>query len=308
MRVRLPALLALVSATTYSACGASDPVRTARGGGAGGEGGEPSDGAGGATASTAGSSSAAAGSPDTGSGGGGGGGAGAAGAATAPGAGAGGDGGAGAEGTGGAGGSPESDVLGPEDGLPPACPGPLESYTQLTGTNDDDDVTSQQLAGKTLGWGLSGADTFEEDTGGGDCLVGGPGNDEFTSASETHSYFYGGPGADVFHLNNNGGHLFIGDFENGDTIGLPLNNFDFLHPTPGDAPLETELLLVPGYGDGANTGSSEKVVLVYDSATGILWRDTDGATKGSVMYDAIQLATIINYDGYTFDRADFEIE
>jgi hypothetical protein len=304
MRVHLPALIALVSVTTYVACGSSDPSsadQEAGAGGALGEGGEPSSSGG--SEDTAGSKNTAGDSSMAGSSAGPGGEGGGASSAEggAGGVAAGGD----ANGAqAGAGGAPD------EGGLPAACPGVLGDYTQVDGTTGPDTFTSTQLEGKLLVFGLEGDDVFDRNHSGNDCLVGGPGDDDLTNPGESASYLIGGAGADTFHLvaqTNN--YAQIADMSAEDTIGLSKTTFTFLGGTAGATVASYQLYSLADY--EAGTGSipaGEGAALVYDPATGGIWQDLDRGVKGSSQADAAQIATVLNHASYTFDPEDFVLD
>jgi hypothetical protein len=302
MRIHLPALIALASATTYAACGSSDASKALQEGGAGGEAGE--------TAGSGGSNNAAAGSKNGGgsannvagqagensSGG----------QTTGQGGASGGDSGmlGGASGTdaAGAGGSGET----PGDmSLPAACPGVLADYTLLVGTSGDDAFTTQDVGGKKLIFGLEGMDSFPKEHGGEDCIVGGPGDDDFTNSDEFANYYFGGGGADTYHIDTTGNYVRIADMASGDVIALSKVTFTFLTGASGDVPQSTQVLAVPGYSTGTSSGVVEVSSIIYDPTSGELWLDTDGGVKG---VNDKQILTIVNKDGYTFDIDDFELE
>jgi hypothetical protein len=303
MRLHLPALLALVSATSYAACGSSDESRTDHEAGASGEGGDASHAAGSqngaGTSNVAGTKNGAGGDSS---------------AAGAPPA-LGGEGGVAGSVLGGAGGAAGGEPVGgeagsagapTETGLPAACPGVLGDYTLLEGGVEPDTFTNQQLNGKVLARGLEGDDLFETNTGQ-DCLVGGPGDDDFTSASEGVSYLVGGPGADAFHLavtaNN---YTRIADMTAEDTIGLSKTAFYFLAGTVGGTPYDTQVYSIVGYEAGTGlVPSAEGAAIVYDPATGGLWQDSD---RGDNTSGATQIATILNAAGYTYDIDDFILD
>lgn len=298
--------MALVSATTYLACGSSDATKTDQEAGAGGvlgDGGEPSSSSGGSKA-TAGSKNAAGDSSmagsSTGPGGEGGGSNGGAGSDVGGAGSSGGD--AGAEA--GAGGAPD------DGGLPPACPGVLGDYVQLDGTSGPDTFTTEQLEGTMLVFGLEGDDIFERNHTGGDCLVGGPGDDDLTNPGESASYLIGGAGADTFHLiAQTDNYARIADMSAEDSIGLSKTTFTFLAGTTGASAADWQLYSLADYEGG--TGSipnGEGAAIVYDPATGGLWRDLDRGVKGSSENDAAQLATIVNHASYTFDPDDFVLD
>jgi hypothetical protein len=298
MRVRLPALIALVSAAAYVACGSDDGSKAVQEGGAGGEAGEAPTTMGGKSA--AGSQNNAGtpngGEPSAGTNS-------AAGTAGAGGAGAGGvDAGAGAGGLGTAGAGGES---GDPFATPAACPG--GPYTLLVGTSEPDTFGSEEVSGAKLIFGLSGDDIFEYDTSGFDCLVGGPGNDDFTNPSENDNYYVGGPGADTYHIDHTGNYVHIADMAAGDTIALSLGAFDFLQGVAGSTPSTNNLKSVPGYSTGTTSGVTEGTTIIYDPTSGELWLDWDGGIKGSSASDQ-QILTILNKDGYTFDINDFVLE
>jgi hypothetical protein len=295
MRVHLPALLALVSATTYVACGSSDPANSDQEGGAGGEGGALT--APGGTPSTGGSQS----NPGGGEGG-------------VPlvvaGMPGGGAGGAAAGGEGGVGGGGEGGAA-PDDGFPAACPGAIGDYLQIDGTTAPDTFTLAQLSmndGKVYALGLDGDDVFELDNAGQDCLVGGTGDDDFSIPGESGSVMYGNDGADVYHLEftSSNAPSVIADMTSEDTIALALQSNTFLYGQAGAVPDATQLFSVADY--EAGTGSipaGEGAAIAYDPATGGLWRDDDRGTKGT---NASQYVKIGNPGSYTFDINDFVLE
>lgn len=303
MRVHLSALIALVSATSYVACGSSDPTDSDQDAGAGGglaDGGEPSSSGG--SKNSAGSKNTAGDTSPAGASGGPAGEGGGAGEALGGAGGAGGD--AAIAGGAGAGGAPV------ETGLPAACPGVLADYTQLDGTTGADTFMTAQLSGNVLAFGLEGDDVFERDGNGGDCLVGGPGDDDLTNPGESASYLIGGSGADTFHLSNLGNnYTFIVDMSADDSIGLSKTNYSFLVGTAGDPPPDWQVLEIVDY--EAGTGSvpaAETAAIVYDPATGGIWRDLDRGLKGSSQGDATQIATIVNHASYTFNLDDFVLD
>lgn len=299
--------MALVSATTYVACGSSDNSIADQEAGASGEGGGANNSGG--SKSTAGSSNVAgtknSGGGDSSNGG----------APVAPG----GEGGSAGNALGGAGGSAGDEPVGgeagaagapAETGLPAACPGVIGDYTLLDGGDEPDTFTNQQLNGKVLARGFGSDDIFETNVGQ-DCLVGGPGDDDFTSASEGVSFFVGGAGADSFHLavgaNN---YTRIADMTAEDTIGLSKATFTLLVGTVGDTPFDTQIYSVPDYeaGTGIVPPTGEGAAIVYDPATGGLWQDSDRGVKGSSQNDASQIATIVNAASYTYDINDFILD
>lgn len=302
----------MVSVATYVACGSNDDTRTAQEAGAGGLGEGGGDPSGGGSKSTAGSKNnggnlnvagadvgGAAG--ESGAGASAGGTAGSGGAAGEGGGSSGGEAGA----SGGAGGAPEV----PDFTFPAACPGPAESYTTLTGTSEDDMFTTLQLDGKVLAFGSSGNDDFGMSYGGDDCLVGGPGDDNFSSSNEGGTTtFVGGSGVDTFHIEYNNDYIRIADMESGDKIALNVETFQFLTGNSGDVPAVAQVVSVPDYSAGTGMATAEASCIVYDPKTGELWRDTDGYTKGSSPYDAQRLGQIINFASYTFDLNDFELD
>jgi hypothetical protein len=302
MRVHLPALIALVSASTYVACGSSDPSKTEEAGGVGGAAGE-------AGITTGGKSSGA----GTQSGGGSKNNAGEAGMTTggvAANAGAAGSeaGGAGAAGesaggmSSGAAGAPPDDMS-----LPAVCPGLLDDYTLLSGSAGDDHFLAADVSGKKLIFGLGGADIFDTEHGGDDCLVGGPGDDDFTNSDEFANYYVGGAGADTYHISTTGNYLRIGDLEAADELSFEQATFTYLLGAAGDNVNANQLHSVSGYSTGTSSGVVEGSSLVYDPSTGELWQDFDGGVKGSSVSDKLIL-TVLNHDSYTFDPDDFVIE
>lgn len=303
MRVHLPALLALASATTYVACGSSDAAKAVpEAAGAGGEGGESTSSSGGSSnvagsKNGGGSANMVGGQAGESSGG----------AATSGQGGAsGGDSGmlggaAGAETTG-AGGEGPVDMS-----LPAACPGVLADYTLLVGTDGDDVFTTQDVGGKKLIFGLDGMDTYPKEHGGDDCIVGGPGDDDFTNSDEFANYYFGGAGADTYHIDTTGNYVQIADLEHGDIIALNQVKFAFLTGNAGDIPSSTQVFAVPGYSTGTTSGVIEGSSIVYDPNSGELWLDYDGGVKGSSVNDK-QILTVLNKDSYTFDVDDFELE
>lgn len=302
MRVHLPALLALASAVTYAACGSSDTTKTLPEGGAAGEGGD---------STSAGGKSNVAGSQNgggslnmvggqTGEGG-----------AGAPATGQGGasagdsgmlSGAAGTEAAAGAGGS--GDTTG-DMSLPAACPGVIADYTLLVGTAGDDVFTTLDVGGKKLIFGLDGMDTYPKEHGGDDCIVGGPGDDDFTNSDEFANYYVGGAGADTYHIDTSGNYVHIADLEHGDIIGLSKVKFPFLTGNAGDIPSSTQVLAVADYSTGTSSGVVEASSIIYDPNSGELWLDVDGGAKG---VNDRQILTVINKGSYTFDVDDFELE
>lgn len=304
MRVRLPALIAVISAAAYAACGSDDGSKAVQAGGEGGEGGDP-------TQSQAGKNNTAGSQNNVGGEGGAGvaGNKGASGDAGAPG-GFGGQ--AGTPGSSGAAGTPGGEGGGGGEGnvdplaQPAACPTPVNGYTQVVGTEAADTFTSNDVSGQKLIFGLGGDDVFPTEHGGDDCLVGGPGDDDFTNSDEFVNYYVGGPGADTYHITTTGNYLRIADMETGDTIALSSTTFPFLGAS-GDTPSANNLLSVPGYSTGTPSGVTEGTTIIYDPTSGELWLDWDGGTKGSSVNDK-QILTILNKDGYQFSRDDFEID
>lgn len=301
--------MALVSVSTYVACGSSDPSNSdqeAGAAGAPGAGGEPSSSGGSKNAAgskgTAGDANAAG---ATGSAGGEGGGANAplGGSGGAAGEAAGGDAGGGDAGGDAAGGAPD------DGGLPSVCPGVLSDYTQLDGTSGPDTFTTELLEGKLLVFGLDGDDVFDGNPTGNDCLVGGPGDDDLTNPGESASYLIGGPGADTFHLiaqTNN--YALIADMSAEDSIALSKASYG-LDGTVGGTVASYQLYSLADY--EAGTGSipaGESAALIYDPATGGIWRDVDRGVKGSSQGDAVQLATVLNHSSYTFNPEDFMLD
>jgi hypothetical protein len=301
MRVHLSALMALVSATTYVACGSSDPSKTVQAGGAGGEGGDASS-SGGSKNNVAGSQNGGGSKNNVG---GAGGEPGASGGATAGAAGVslGGEssGGMSSAGAGGEAGAPN------DTGLPAACPGMLTDYVTLLGTPDDDSFTVQDVGGKKLIFGLDGADTFPTEHGGEDCLVGGPGDDDFTNSDEFANYYVGGAGADTYHLDTTGNYVRIADMEAGDHIALSQATFTFLSGVVGEPISSNQIHSVPGYSTGSPSGVIEGSSIIYDPLTGELWQDYDGGLKGSSVNDK-QILTVLNHASYVFDVNDFLLD
>jgi hypothetical protein len=296
-------LLALVSATSYVACGSSDESRTDQEAGANGEGGDGSNSGG--SQNSAGSSDVAgtnnSGGGDRSNGGapialGGEGGT----AGSSPG-GSGGDqplgGDAGAAGAAGASSDPT---------FPELCPGVRADYTQVDGSSGADTFATAQLAGKTLVLGLEGDDIFDRNHDGQDCLVGGPGDDDLTNPGENVSYLFGGPGADTFHLiaqlNN---YAFIADMSSEDTIGLSKATFTFLDGVAGATPSEYQMHSIENYSTGAVVPNGEGSVIVYDPVSGELWQDLD---RGDNSAGASKIATIVNAAAYTYSIDDFVLD
>jgi hypothetical protein len=304
MRVHLPALLALVSATTYVACGSSDRSAADQEAGANGEGGDANDSGG--SSNRAGSSNGAgtknSGGGDSSNGG----------APIAPG----GEGGAAGSSRGGSGGE---EALGGDAGaagaagassdptFPELCPGVLADYTRVDGTSGADTFVTAQLAGKTLVLGLEGDDIFDTNHDGQDCLIGGPGDDDLTNPGENVSYLFGGPGADTFHLiaqlNN---YAFIADMSSEDTIGLSKTTFTFLDGVAGATPSDYQLQAIDNYSSGTGTvPPGEGAAIVYDPVSGELWQDTD---RGDNTSGAVKIATVVNAAAYTYDIDDFVLD
>lgn len=74
----------------------------------------------------------------------------------------------------------------------------------------------------------------------------------------------------------------------------------------GAAPYDTELYSVVDY--EAGTGSiptGEGAALVYDPATGGLWRDTN---RGDNTSGASAIAVIANHASYSYDIDDFTVD
>ena len=294
MRVHLSALLALVSVTGYVACGSSDGTRATEEGGAGGEGGE---------AIGAGGSNAVAGSNNTG-----GSNTNAAGEGGAPIAIGGmpateaGAGGADLGEVGGAGGA------GPDpSAIPAAC---LENLT-IEGTSGPDTFTNDQLNmnnSHVNAIGYEGDDVFEYNYAGQDCLVGGAGDDDLSAPGEYGSYLMGNEGADVFHFTSQfGGNTpsIIVDMSAEDELAFNKTNF-MLAGAVGMVLYAQELASVVDY--EAGTGmipNGEGACIVYDPATGGIWRDTD---RGDNSSGAGKLAVIENHASYVFDPNDFVVE
>lgn len=306
MRVRIPALIAVISAAAYVACGSDDGSKAVQAGGEGGEGGEAPTNQGGKN-NTAGSQN------NAGNDAGGQGGAGAtSNAGAAGGSGLGGEGGvtasAGAGGAlGGSGGDGGAGGESPDPlAQPAACPTAGNPYTQLVGTEAADTFTSNDVSGKKLIFGLGGDDIFPTEHGGDDCLVGGPGDDDFTNSDEFVNYYVGGPGADTYHITTTGNYLRIADMEAGDTLALSAAAFPFVG-APGDTPSANNIKSVPGYSTGTPSGVTEGTTIIYDPTSGELWLDWDGGVKGSSANDR-QILTILNKDGYQFSLDDFEID
>lgn len=304
--MRLPTLVVLLSSAAYAAaCGSSDESKAEPDGGAAGatDGGEsPSVGGSQNAAGTrnaGGSPSASAGEGNDGEGG-------ASGHGAAAGVGAGGEpspdaaGGMDASGGMGAGGESNSSL----DVLPEACPGAFADYTRLVGTDGDDTFTTPDVNGQKLIFGLDGVDTFPAEHGGQDCLVGGPGNDDFTNSDEFANYYYGGSGDDTYHVDTAGNFVHIADFAAGDRIALSLATYP-LTGTPGEPASSAQVVSVPGFSSGTST-ASEATVIVYDPETGELWRDVGGGTKDDG--SAAVILTIVNKSSYVFDINDFIVE
>jgi hypothetical protein len=301
MRVHLPALLALATATTYVACGASDPDKTAREGGAGGEGGEVENAGGsqakGGSQNSAGSSNNPVGGAggDVGEGGmlsGGGAEPGTAGMAGAM------------DGSSGAGGEGTNPY---DSGFPTEC-GSIDGYTPLEGTMDPDTMMGTQFDGQVLAHGLEGDDTFIIGYDGSDCVVGGPGDDDFSATGEVTSYLIGGSGADTFHVKGSSTSSNIVDFvpTDGDVIGLSVTYGPLVGATVGEPPPSTHFGSVPDYEAGTGTAPGTGAAIVYDPATGKLWLDYNGGTINDGSEQTI--AVIMNYASYTFDENDFIVD
>lgn len=300
MRLRLPTLVILLSAAAYAAaCGSNDETKAepdaAAGASDGGE--SPSDGG----------SQSAGGAHDVGGGpsaAGGQGGqiaeAGTAGDGASGGVSLGGD----TSGSGGQSGAAGASNPSELDLLPEACPGAFADYTRLLGTDDDDGFTTQDVSGQKLIFGLDGADTFPAEHGGQDCLVGGPGNDDFTNSDEFVNYYYGGSGDDTYHVDTAGNFVRIADFAAGDQIALSSATYP-LAGTPGEPPSPAQVVSIPGFSSGTST-ASEATVMVYDPDTGELWRDVGGGTKDDG--SAAVILTIVNKSSYVFDINDFVVE
>lgn len=265
-------------------------MKSAQEAGAGGEAQAGGDSAGGSS-SQAGAPSAEGGSGGEALGGGGGGGSGDV---------SGGAAGATAEAGAGAGGAPDS-------GLPSGCPGALADYTVLDGTADADTFDNTALEDKKLVFGLEGADVFDKSDDGGDCLVGGPGDDELTSSSDAVSYLIGGEGADLFHLDEaSGNYAHIVDMTSEDEIGLSRGAFPFLAGQVGATPSTSQLYSVADYEAGTGeVPSGEGAAIVYDPGTGGLWMTPLRGTKDDA---ATPIATIVNHGSYTFAIEDFVLE
>lgn len=307
MRVHLPALLALVSAATYVACGSSDQSKTEQEGGAAGEGGETTGAggtqSGGGSKSGGGTNSGVAGEggaptggvPTTGTGG-------AEGGAVSALGGAGGEGGG-------------AEPVDP-DAFPASCPGAVSDYFALDGGAEPDTFTGPQLDqtvpdgtySQVFARGFAGNDTFEYNNAGADCLLGGDGDDDFSLPGEYGSVIVGGAGADVYHLRfepNNTPSQIV-DMSGEDTIGISKAGFDFLAGNPGAAPYDTQLHSVADYEAGTGTvPTGEGAAIVYDPATGGLWLDLDRGMKGQT---EVQLLKIGNAGSYTYDINDFVLE
>jgi hypothetical protein len=145
--------------------------------------------------------------------------------------------------------------------------------------------------------------------GGDDCLVGGPGDDNFSSNNEGGiTTFVGGSGVDTFHIEFNNDYIRIADMASGDKIALNVETFSFLTGASGEVPAATQVVSVPDYSAGTGTATAEASCIVYDPNTGELWRDSDGYTKGSTLNDAQRLGLIINFATYTFNLNDFELD
>lgn len=301
MRVQVSALLALVSAAAYVACGSNDNTRIERAAGAGGQG----DAGAAGEHNTLGGSQNNAGTLNMG------------GEAGTPAGGVGGEqlGGAGgsdvvggAAGAGGEaqGGAPATDLT-PADGLPKECPGSLDMYTLKDGTSGVDQYLQADLNGRILAFGEAGNDVFGEDYAGDDCLIGGPGDDQFTSSGEANSYFFGGTGADTYHVIWKYGYLHIADMEAADTIALSKDEFPFLTGNVGEHLAAGQLVSVAGYGTGADSGTN-LATLVYDPSTGELYQDLDGGKLEPKMPDDRVVGHILNYGTYKFDPNDFVLD
>jgi hypothetical protein len=302
MRVHLPALLALVSAASYVACGSADASKAVpETGGAGGEAGE---------STSSGGSNNVAGSKNSGgslSMVGGQGGESTAGQGGASGSDGGMVGGAAGADTASAGAGGSGDTTG-DMSLPAACPGVIGDYTLKVGTESADHYLLADLNGKNLIFGLGGDDVFDYDTAGEDCLIGGPGNDDFTSPGEFASHFFGGSGADVFHITKDYATFNVEDMESDtDSISLLQTAFPFLLGTPG-SPLDAQQVLsIPGYATGAASipASEASGAIVYDPNDGSVWRDLD---RGDNKTGQRQIGKIANYSSYTFSADDFVLE
>ena len=302
MRAHLPALIALVSVSTYAACGSSDVRKVSQAGGAAGEGGVAAMGAG--SPSTGGSLNAGAGAPSES--------AGQAGITGFGGASLGGMSDAGQAGLGASAGNDGASGAGQagapsEYALPAECPGVVGDYTLVVGTDQQDTFSELQQDGKALVFGLNGADVFDADYAGQDCLLGGPGDDVFTSSSEASSYFFGGPGDDTYHLTNDYNYFYLVDMEADDVVTLSLTAFDFLVGAPGNNPAADQILSLPGYslGNASIPASQNAGAIVYDPDNGQLWADTDRGDKTS---GATQIGTILDFASYVFDRYDFTLD
>jgi hypothetical protein len=298
----------LVSVTAYVGCGSSDGSRAEQDGGAGGEGGEAPTSAGGKN-NVAGSQNSGGNANQAGGQGGD------LGAAGSSAAGAGGAAGgmstggvnAGGEANGAAGNAGAGGDTGDAFAVPAACPVPQEGFVQVVGTEEADTFLLADVSGKKLIFGLGGDDIFPHEHGGDDCLVGGPGNDDFSNSDEFANYYVGGPDADTYHIDTTGNYVRITDMAAGDTISLSVATFAFLTGTIGEPPNSLQVKAVAGYSTGTPSGVTEGGSIVYDPSTGELWQDFDGGIKGSSVNDK-QILTILNKDGYQFDVNDFLLE
>ena len=300
MRVHLSALLALVSATTYVACGSSNESLADQEGGAGGEGGAAL-GSGGAQSSTAGSQNSGGGTKNAGGGEGG---------EPSLGGMSTGSGGAEVGGepgmTGGAGGEGGAGPNPYDDGFPSECPGVVSDYTLVDGTPDDDTVAVAQLVGKVLSHTFAGNDTFEATYDGNDCLVGGLGDDDFSATGETGSYLIGGSGADTFHVSGSSHSSIIVDLAAEDTIALNTLVYTYLGTAVGEPPPASNFEIVAEYEAGTGSAIAGAGVMIYDSSTGKLWVDYNGGTIGDGAETTI--ASVLNHATYTVTVDDFVLE
>jgi Ca2+-binding RTX toxin-like protein len=155
-----------------------------------------------------------------------------------------------------------------------------------------DRVTGEDngAAGDIL-YGLGGNDTLIGQDGF-DYLLGGDGDDSLNGGFG-YDLFTGGAGADRFVFNNGfeggafaGGGEVITDFQTG------VDKIAFIGATSGFASftLGQNLFIQSGGVTGAQ-GASAAPVLVYDSAAGALWFDSNGNQPGGLLYLASLLGT-----------------
>ncbi|MFM7272245.1 MAG: calcium-binding protein, partial [Gammaproteobacteria bacterium] len=136
-----------------------------------------------------------------------------------------------------------------------------------------------------------------------DTLAGGPGDDTLDGGAGNDRLF-SGQGADVFALSYPGDADFIGDFSAGeDRFSLNLRVFRGIEGADGG-------ILAPGLfhsAAGAREAPDATVRIVYDSASGALWYDADGASGKPDDLPPLQIAQLGDHAAPALSASDFTL-